>query len=101
MFRVRTVTDEEFCDDSDAILDAVEAGEPVNVSRDGRIVAVLSPPDAAADGPLRPGESRLDRLIAEGRARPATRPASDLANIKPKMGSMTTKEIIDDIRGPW
>jgi antitoxin (DNA-binding transcriptional repressor) of toxin-antitoxin stability system len=98
---VRDITEQELREDGSAILDAVEASETVNVTRDDRVVALLSPPDASADGPSRPGESRLDRLIATGRARPATRLASDLADIPPRRGTMTTKEIIDDTRGPW
>ncbi len=88
---VRTITHREMRNNSAAILREVESGETIKVTNHGRVVAVMSPPH----------ESELDRLIAEGRARPATRPASDLANIKGRKSDVSTAEILDDVRGPW
>ena len=46
-------------------LDRVKLGEALTVTEHGRIVAVLRPPD--------PDDTLIDRLVAEGRARPAKR----------------------------
>jgi prevent-host-death family protein len=46
----------------------VEAGARVAVTAHGRVVAMLVPPDHATAG-RRP--SKLDQMIADGRARPA------------------------------
>lgn len=88
---MRTVTHREMRNNSAEILRAVEAGETIQISNRGRVVAVISPAQL----------STLDRLVAEGKVRPALRPASDLATIKPKKSKATSKEILDDIRGPW
>lgn len=88
---VRTITHREMRNNSGEILRAVEGGETIQISNRGRVVAVISPAHL----------STIDRLIAEGKTRPATRPASDLAKIKPKKSKVTTKEILEDVRGPW
>jgi prevent-host-death family protein len=53
----------------------VEGGERLAVTAHGRVVAMLVPPDAAARG-RRP--SKLEQMIADGRARPAVEDAGDL-----------------------
>ncbi len=52
-------------------LDRVKSGEPLVVTERNRPVAML--------GPLPEHEDPLDRLVAEGRARPATKQLSDLS----------------------
>jgi prevent-host-death family protein len=52
-----------------------EAGERIAVTAHGRVVAMLVPPDAAARG-RRP--SKLDQMIADGRARAAVEDTGDL-----------------------
>ena len=51
-------------------LERVNRGETLSVTEHGRVVALLQPPDAS--------DSLVDRLIAEGRARPARRTPSAL-----------------------
>ena len=88
---MRTVTHREMRNNSAEILRAVAAGETIQVTNNGKVAAIISPPN----------ESVLDRLIAEGKARPPLKPMSELSKIKPKKTKLTTKEILDDVRGPW
>ena len=88
---MRTITHRELRNNSADVLRAVEAGETIQVSNKGRVVAVLSPA----------GLSTIDRLIAEGKARPAVRPLTDLKKIKRKKIGIASKELLDDVRGPW
>lgn len=73
------------------LLRAVEGGETVQITNHGRVVAVMSPPAA----------STLERLVAEGKARPPLKPISTLPAPPKPRGKLTTKEILDDIRGSW
>ena len=52
-----------------------EAGERIAVTAHGRVVAMLVPPEAAARGRRL---SRLEQMIADGDARPASEDAGDL-----------------------
>jgi prevent-host-death family protein len=88
---MRTITHRELRNASAEVLRAVEAGETIQVSNKGRVVAVISPAAISA----------VDRLIAEGKARPALRPLTDLKDIKPKKSPVTSEEILAEIRGPW
>jgi prevent-host-death family protein len=66
----------------------VEKGETLEVTEHGRLVARLAPAPA-------PEVSRLDRLIAEGRARPASRSMATLPEPrKPKPGANSLSETI-------
>lgn len=51
-------------------LDRVKRGEALTVTEHGRVVAMLRPPETTG--------SPTERLVAEGRARPATRSLRDL-----------------------
>ena len=51
-----------------------EAGERIAVTAHGRVVAMLVPPDDAARGRRL---SKLEQMIADGRARPAVEDAGD------------------------
>ena len=51
-------------------LDRVKRGEAMSVTEHGRVVAMLRPPEATGN--------LTERLVAEGRARPATRTVGDL-----------------------
>ncbi len=51
-------------------LDRVKKGEAMSVTEHGRVVAMLRPPEATG--------GLTERLVAEGRARPATRAIADL-----------------------
>ena len=67
----------------------VERGERLVVTDRNRPVAELTP--------LREGQSTLDRLVAEGRVRPARKPF-DFKPIKLK-GSYTASDALRDVRG--
>jgi prevent-host-death family protein len=73
------------------ILRAVAAGETIQVTNNGKLAAIISPPS----------QSVLDRLAAEGKVRPALKPMSNLAKIKAKKGKVTAEQILDDVRGRW
>jgi prevent-host-death family protein len=74
---------------SGEILRAVAAGETVQVTNNGQIAAVISPPAA----------SSLDRLVAQGQARPARRDAADLSAVRRRRSKRTSAELVDDVRG--
>jgi len=68
-----------------------EAGETIEVTDRGRPVARLAP--------LPKGETILDRLIAEGKATPATRDMRDLPPPLPRRpGEPLLSEILDELR---
>ncbi len=68
-----------------------EAGETIEVTDRGRPVARLAP--------LPKGESILDRLIAEGKATPATADLLDLGPPPPPTpGAPALSELIDEMR---
>lgn len=66
-------------------LDRVKKGEALTVTERGAVVAMLRPPEATG--------SLTERLVAEGRARRATRPVSDL----PAPLRMRLKRSLSDI----
>jgi prevent-host-death family protein len=68
----------------------VAEGERLVVTDRNRPVAEL--------GPVSRGGT-LDRLIAEGRVAPPSRPARDYRPIKLPDGAMTLSEALDEIRG--
>ena len=88
---MRTVTHREMRNSSGEILRAVAAGETVQVTNNGRVAAVISPP---ADG-------TLGALVALGQARPARRGAGELGSIRRRQPSRPSAELIDDARGRW
>jgi prevent-host-death family protein len=88
---MRTVTHREMRNSSGEILRAVAAGETVQVTNNGQVAAVISPPA---------GDS-LDRLTAQGQARPARRPVADLTTIRRRTAQRASAELIDDARGRW
>lgn len=68
-------------------LDRVRAGETVEVTDRGRLVALLVPPD--------PARSARDRLIAQGRLKPAS--GSLEVPIRAR-SSQATSTVLDDLR---
>lgn len=69
----------------------VEAGETLEVTERGKPVALLAP--------LPGRQSILDRLIAEGKARPAKRPFGPLGPALPAIpGEKTLSEILQEMR---
>jgi prevent-host-death family protein len=71
-------------------LDRVKAGETIEVTERGVLVAVLSPPTPAA--------TARERLIAEGKLRPASAPFRFPARVTPPPGTPGTGTILDELR---
>lgn len=88
---MRTVTHREMRNSSGDILRAVAAGETVQVTNNGQVAAVISPPDGGS----------LDRLVAQGQARPARRGVADLSTIRRREAKRTSAELVEDARGRW
>ncbi len=91
MCYMRTVTHREMRNNSSEILRAVAGGESVRVTNHGRVAAVISPPN----------EPTLTRLVADGQARPARRPVQQLTTIKRRRSTVTSADMLDDVRGRW
>lgn len=88
---MRTVTHREMRNSSGEILRAVAAGESIRVTNNGRVAALIVPP------PTDP----LEELIEQGRARPALRPPGGFEALRPTTSTLSTAEIIADVRGRW
>ena len=88
---MRAVTHREMRNSSGEILRAVAAGESVQVTNNGRVAAVISPP----------GGDTVARLQAAGQARPALRPVTDLSSILRRKAKSSSAEIVADTRGRW
>ncbi len=86
-----TVTHREWRNNSGEILRAVAAGESVQVTNNGQVAAVISPPS---------GET-LAELAARGQLRPARRPPADLSLIRRRKATRTSAELVNDSRGRW
>ncbi|WP_375476484.1 type II toxin-antitoxin system Phd/YefM family antitoxin [uncultured Jatrophihabitans sp.] len=68
-------------------LDRVRAGETVEVTDRGRLVALLVPPD--------PAQSARDQLIAQGRLKPAAGPMALPTRTRPREN---TSAVLDELR---
>ena len=68
-------------------LDRVRAGETVEVTDRGVLVALLVPPDAA--------QGARDQLVAQGRLKPAAGPLSLPTRVRPRG---TTSAVLDELR---
>lgn len=88
---MRTVTHREMRNNSGEILRAVAAGESVQVTNNGEVAAVLSPPSRAT----------IDVLVERGQARRARRPRADLSTIRRRTADRSSTELITDARGQW
>ena len=88
---MRTVTHREMRNSSGEILRAVAAGETVQVTNNGQVAAVISPPAGGS----------LERLVAQGQARLARRPVADLTTIHRRKTTRTSAELLEDSRGRW
>jgi len=76
---------------SGEILRAVAAGETVEVTNNGQVAALITPP----------GADVLTQLVALGQARSARRSTADLAGIDRRCAQVTSAEILTDVRGTW
>jgi prevent-host-death family protein len=88
---MRTVSHREMRNRSGEILRAVAAGERVQVTNNGRIAAVISPP----------GRAGLDELLAQGLARPPRRSRADLGDIRRRPSTTGSAALVADARGRW
>lgn len=88
---MRIVTHREMRNASGEILRAVAAGETVQVTNNGRVAAVISPPFGDA----------LTHLDEQRQVRRAQRTAADLSQICRRKISSSTAELLADARGPW
>lgn len=71
-------------------LDRVKAGETVEVTERGQLVALLVPPD--------PATSARERLVAAGRLVPASRSLRLPRRIAAEPGSVDSGTVLDDLR---
>jgi prevent-host-death family protein len=86
--RMRVITHRELRNNSSEILRAVQAGEIIEVTNHGTPAAILVPPA------LTPYE----RLLAAGKVRVIEGPRVNLRRIPRARQSLTTAEIIADLR---
>lgn len=86
---VETVTHREMRNRSGEILRRVEAGESVQVTNNGHPAALIVPV----------GGDVLGGLIDRGEARPARAAASSLAAIARVRAPISTRAVVDDVRG--
>jgi prevent-host-death family protein len=71
-------------------LDRVKAGETIEVTERGRLVALLTPPSRAT--------TARERLIAEGRLIPATAPFKLPERVALEPGKPTLSQVLDELR---
>lgn len=71
-------------------LDRVKAGETVEVTERGRLVALLVPPD--------PATSARERLVGAGRLIPGTRPFALPRPVPAQPGAPDTGAALDELR---
>ncbi len=85
-----TVTHREMRKSSGEILRRVAAGQSIQVTINGRVVAVIAPPPT----------DLLRDLEQRSHLRPALREPSELRNIRRRDTWRTSEQIITDSRGP-
>ncbi|SDX72021.1 prevent-host-death family protein [Modestobacter sp. DSM 44400] len=80
----------ELRQNASAYLALVKAGETVEVTERGELVAVLVPPS--------PATTARERLIAEGRLVPASAPFRFPRRVQPPAGSPDSGTVLDELR---
>lgn len=88
---MHTITHREMRKSSGKVLRAVAAGETLQVTKHGQVVALISPPS----------NDPLMALEMAGQLRPPRRPLSDITTIPRHPGTTSTRDILRDLRGPW
>jgi prevent-host-death family protein len=88
---MKVITHRELRNDSARILREVQAGETMQITNHGEVVALLVPA---------PADTR-ERLIRAGELRPAAaRPDfRSITRVTLPVGSPSTQEVLDDLRG--
>lgn len=89
MCYMETITHREMRNRSGEILRRVAAGESIQVSNNGRPAALIVPVQG----------SPLEGMVARGEARPPRAGLEALAAIRRRKPSVSSREIIDDVRG--
>ena len=90
MTRVTRIGVRELRQNASRYLALVKAGETVEVTERGELVAILSPPSPAA--------TTRERLIAEGRLVPASAPFRIPDRVAPPAGALSASEALDEQR---
>lgn len=85
---MRTISHRELRNDSARILREVQAGESMEITNHGEVVALIVPV---------PADTR-ERLIRSGELRPA-RSRPDFANLERVRAATSSLEVLDDLRG--
>lgn len=88
---MRSVTHREMRNNSGEILRAVAAGESVQVTNNGQVAAVISPPSG----------NSVSELVARGQARAARAPLSSLGAVRRRKAGRSSADIVSDARGRW
>jgi prevent-host-death family protein len=88
---MRTVTHREMRNQSGEILRDVAAGESVQVTNNGRVAALIVPPN---------GDPLAD-LVSQGQVRVARNPPSHLRSIVRRKSTADSQAIVADVRGRW
>lgn len=88
---MKTVTHREMRNNSGEIIRAVAAGETFQVTNNGQIAAVISPPNSGS----------LDRLVEQGQARPARSSVTTLSTIRRRTSQLTSAKLLKSSRGRW
>lgn len=91
MCYMKKITHREMRNASGEILRRVAAGEAILITNHGQVAAIIGPPPVDA----------LAQLIDQGQVRIPRRSISDLRKVVPHESSLTTTEILADVRGPW
>ncbi|MHB1548035.1 MAG: type II toxin-antitoxin system Phd/YefM family antitoxin [Acidimicrobiales bacterium] len=86
---MRTISHRELRNSSAKVLRDVQAGEIIEVTNHGEVVAVLVPPSLAP----------FERLVAAGKVRPPLDRSVDLRRLRRSKSASTTTEILADVRG--
>jgi prevent-host-death family protein len=71
-------------------LDRVKAGETVEVTERGQLVALLVPPD--------PASTARERLVAAGRLIPASRPLRAPRRVQARPGTSDSGTVLNELR---
>ncbi|WP_371744588.1 type II toxin-antitoxin system Phd/YefM family antitoxin [Georgenia sp. TF02-10] len=85
---VETITHRQLRHDSSRVLARVAAGESFVVTNHGKVAAVIVPPP----------ETELDRLAAAGSLSPARSTRRPLTEL-PRATNLTSREVLEDLRG--
>jgi prevent-host-death family protein len=88
---MRSVTHREMRNSSGEILRLVAAGESVQVTNNGQVAAVITPPS----GPT------IDDLVSRGQARRARKSRAELSTIRRHKVKRSSADLIADTRGRW